>query len=162
MTSINSISEVCDDENQTEEIVFAVLEGDDIPIDVGGVENHIPDDPDDLAGDINSEIQEPETVEAKTRFFRQFLERVFETIDVDVNSSINDTVVTCGTNADSIRVPALLLASVSPVFKRAGILTEAETQALVLPDLDIDDFRHDFVLFLNVFICEIRCFFLII
>ena len=148
MTSINSISEVCDEENQTEEIVFAVLDGDDIPIDVDGVENQIPDDPEELAGDIKSEIREPETletVEAKTRFFRQFLERVFESIDEDVNSSINDTVVTCGgTNADSIRVPALLLASVSPVFKRAGILTEAETQALVLPDIDIHDFRYEF------------------
>ncbi len=148
MTTINSISEVCEEENQTEEIVFAVLEGDDdIPIDVEGVDNQIHDDPEELAGNIKSDIREPETletVEAKTRFFRQFLERVFESIDNDVQTSINDSVVTCGINGDSVRVPALLLASVSPVFKRAGILTEAETQALVLPDVDIHDFRYGF------------------
>ena len=125
--------------NTSEEIVFAVLVGDE----------ELEHQTDESVKNLDIEISEPEiittneTVEAKTRFFRHFLERVFESLD-DIDSPINDTAVTCGINCpDVIRVPALLLAAVSPVFKTAGNLTESEYQAVILPDVEAQDFRKD-------------------
>ena len=151
METINIISDGADEVHQTEDIVFAVLHDGEGLLNVSQVENELSDHG-ELAGDLISESTKPEinstveTVATKTQFFRQFLERVFESLDKP-DSGVNDTAVTCGQpgSQEVVRVPALLLASVSPVFKAAGILTEAETQDLILPDANAHDFRNEFL-----------------
>ena len=132
MESLSSVTEeTCEVDNE-EQIVFAVVED--------GDEIYGEEDLDvETAGTKPELVSSEETVEAKTRFFRTFLERIFESIDAE--SPINDVSVTLKDSDSVIRVPALLLASVSPVFKAAGILTDVETQAVILPDIDSKDFR---------------------
>ena len=147
MATLDLISEGGEEEHATDDLVLAVLEEREALINVSEVENQI-DNQEELAGDLISESLKPEinstveTVATKTRFFRQFLERVFESLD-NPDCCINDTAVTCGEpgTQETVRVPALLLASVSPVFKAAGILTEAETRALIIPDVNANDLR---------------------
>ena len=146
METINIISDAADEVHETDDIVFAVLHDGEALLNVSQVENELSDHG-ELAGDLISKPEINSTVEAvatKTQFFRQFLERVFESLDKP-DSGINDTAVTCGQpgSQEVVRVPALLLASVSPVFKAAGVLTEAETQDLILPDANAHDFRND-------------------
>jgi hypothetical protein len=153
MSTVNLISDGVDEEHAAHDIVFAVLEDGEALLNVSEVGNEISDHV-ELAGDLISETFKPEinsmaeTGVTKTRFFRQFLDRVFDSVD-NPDSVINDTAVTCGVPGfqEIVRVPALLLASVSPVFKAAGVSTEAENQALILPDANANDFRN------NILVC---------
>ena len=137
MESLSSVTETSDNE-ETEEIVFAVVEDGD---EIYGVDVvHSEEDKGSAETETKQELESSqETVEAKTRFFRTFMQRVFESIGTE--SPINDVSVTFRNSDHVIRIPALLLASVSPVFKAAGVLTDVETQAVILPDVDINDFR---------------------
>jgi hypothetical protein len=137
MESLSSVTETSDNE-ETEQIVFAVVEDGD---EIYGVDVvHSEEDKGSAETETKQELESSqETVEAKTRFFRTFMQRVFESIGTE--SPINDVSVTFRNSDHVIRIPALLLASVSPVFKAAGVLTDVETQAVILPDVDINDFR---------------------
>ena len=137
MESLSSVTETSDNE-ETEQIVFAVVEDGD---EIYGVDVvHSEEDKGSSETETKQELESSqETVEAKTRFFRTFMQRVFESIGTE--SPINDVSVTFRNSDHVIRIPALLLASVSPVFKAAGVLTDVETQAVILPDVDINDFR---------------------
>ena len=139
MESLSSVTETSEvDNDETEQIVFAVVEDGD---EIYGVDVvHSEEDKGSAETETKQESESSqETVEAKTRFFRTFMQRVFESIGTE--SPINDVSVTFRNSDHVIRVPALLLASVSPVFKAAGVLTDVETQAVILPDVDINDFR---------------------
>jgi hypothetical protein len=137
MESLSSVTETSDNE-ETEQIVFAVVEDRD---EIYGVDVvHSEEDKGTGETETTQELESSqETVEAKTRFFRTLMQRVFESIGTE--SPINDVSVTFRNSDHVIRIPALLLASVSPVFKAAGVLTDVETQAVILPDVDINDFR---------------------
>jgi hypothetical protein len=137
MESLSSVTETSDNE-ETDQIVFAVVEDGD---EIYGVDVvHSEEDKGSAETETKQESESSqETVEAKTRFFRTFMQRVFESIGTE--SPINDVSVTFRNSDHVIRIPALLLASVSPVFKAAGVLTDVETQAVILPDVDINDFR---------------------
>jgi hypothetical protein len=137
MESLSSVTETSDNE-ETDQIVFAVVEDGD---EIYGVDVvHSEEDKGSAETETKQELESSqETVEAKTRFFRTFMQRVFESIGTE--SPINDVSVTFRNSDHVIRIPALLLASVSPVFKAAGVLTDVETQAVILPDVDINDFR---------------------
>jgi hypothetical protein len=67
----------------------------------------------DTLENLAGKFETPEVVqkvEAKKRFFRQFLERIYESIDAE--SPINDVEVVCGDSRNVFRLPALLLGSI--------------------------------------------------
>ena len=109
-------------------IVFAVLD-EDVVAPVGDQEL--------LAAKFESD-----KVVAKTQFHEKFWQQIYESLGKE--SSINDATVICGGCSESgnlFRVPSVLLAAISPVFKASAGLSEAETYSIVLPDIDGNDFR---------------------
>ena len=82
------------------------------------------------------EQQKAQKAAAKNRFFRQLMEKILDSITSE--SVINDTMVSCGGSEalGPFRIPSLLMASISPVFRSVAASYDVDQHCVIMPDID--------------------------